>query len=47
MDACADWGKPADAFRQFIRRVVTAQKPFNRGLAPLRSRGLDSEDAAS
>jgi UDP-N-acetylglucosamine acyltransferase len=36
MDQCADWGKPADAFRQFVRRVLSAERPFNRGL--LRSR---------
>lgn len=40
MDACTDWGQAADKFRQFIRRVVTAQKPYNRGLAPLRRRSL-------
>jgi len=38
MDACTDWGAAADKFRQFIRRVVTAKKPYNRGLAPLRLR---------
>lgn len=44
MDACTDWGAAADKFRQFIRRVVTAQKPYSRGLAPLRSRGYDEAE---
>ena len=33
MDARADWSAPAGRFRDFVRRVVTAEKPFNRGLA--------------
>jgi UDP-N-acetylglucosamine acyltransferase len=45
MDVCADWGAAADKFRQFVRRVVTAQKPHNRGLAPLRRRsGGEAEE---
>jgi UDP-N-acetylglucosamine acyltransferase len=36
MDACTDWGVAAGKFRDFIRRVVTAEKPFHRGLCPLR-----------
>jgi len=40
MDECSDWGEPAAAFRDFIRRVVTAEKPYNRGLCPFRRKGL-------
>jgi len=36
MDACTDWGAAAGKFRDFIRRVLTAEKPYNRGLCPLR-----------
>ena len=36
MDECTDWGEAAAVFRDFIRRVVTAEEPFNRGLCPLR-----------
>jgi UDP-N-acetylglucosamine acyltransferase len=39
MDACTDWGAPAGRFREFIRNVVTAEKPFARGLCPQRDRG--------
>lgn len=38
MDARTDWGDPADEFRQFIRRVVSAEGPYRRGLCPRRSR---------
>ena len=38
MDACTDWAKPADEFRQFVRRVISAEHPYNRGLCPLRKR---------
>lgn len=38
MDACTDWGKPADEFRQFVRRVISAEPPYKRGLCPLRKR---------
>lgn len=38
MDACEDWGAPADRFRQFIRRVLEAEKPFHRGLCPYAQR---------
>jgi UDP-N-acetylglucosamine acyltransferase len=34
MDAHTEWGQAADTFRQFVRRVYTAQKPYNRGLCP-------------
>ena len=36
MDACSDFGEPAGQFRQFVREVVEATPPFNRGLCPLR-----------
>jgi len=32
MDARTEWGVPAGVFRDFIRRVVTAEKPYDRGL---------------
>ena len=38
MDARGDWGAAAGKYRDFIRRVLSAQKPFNRGLPALRSR---------
>ena len=38
MDECADWGAAAREYRDFVRRVVTAEKPYNRGLCPLRRR---------
>jgi UDP-N-acetylglucosamine acyltransferase len=47
MDACTDWGQAADKYRQFIRRVLTAQKPYNRGLIRLRRRTLSEEEIAS
>jgi len=36
MDGAKDWGAPAGRFRDFVRRVVTAEKPRNRGLCPRR-----------
>lgn len=38
MDARRDWGEAAGRFREFVRRVLTAPKPFNRGLVPARWR---------
>lgn len=35
MDACKDWGAPACRFRDFIRKVLEAKKPFRRGFAPM------------
>jgi len=43
MDAAKDWGAPAGRFRDFVRRVVAAEKPRNRGLCP-RRRGGGEED---
>lgn len=38
MDTCTHWGAAATAFREFIRKIQAAQKPFNRGLCPTRPR---------
>jgi len=32
MDAHTDWGEPAGRFRAFVRRVLEADAPYNRGL---------------
>ena len=34
MDACGGWGPAAVKFREFVRRVLAAEKPHNRGLCP-------------
>ena len=39
MGQCTDWGEGASKFRQFIRNVLEAEEPHNRGLCPLRPRG--------
>ncbi len=36
MDACREWGPPAAKFRDFVRKVLGASKPYIRGLCPLR-----------
>jgi UDP-N-acetylglucosamine acyltransferase len=38
MDEKKDWGAAASRFRDFIRRVIEVQPPFNRGLCPHLSR---------
>jgi UDP-N-acetylglucosamine acyltransferase len=38
MDSISDWGKAAGRFHEFIRKVLTAKAPYNRGLCPLRGR---------
>ena len=38
MDTCTDWGAAAGKFREFIRAVLNAKPPFNRGLCPHLSR---------
>lgn len=43
MDACTDWRPPARGFREFVRKVYTAVKPYNRGLCTL-IRGGSSGD---
>ena len=37
MDAHDEWGPPAGRFRDFVRRVVNAQPPHDRGLATARA----------
>ena len=41
MEACTDWGPAAGRFRSFVRRVLEAQKPHNRGLCPRASSAQD------
>lgn len=38
MDACTDWGAPAGRFRDFVRRVVSAEGPYRRGLVTSRAK---------
>jgi len=38
MDKCTDWGTFATRFRDFVREVVSAEPPYNRGLCQLRKR---------
>lgn len=38
MDGRTDWGSAAASFREFVRDVVTAAPPHDRGLCPLRRR---------
>jgi len=38
MDECTDWGAAAGKFRDFVRRVLEAKPPHNRGLCQFRSR---------
>jgi UDP-N-acetylglucosamine acyltransferase len=38
MDACSDWGEPAQKFREFVRRVLNAEGRDKRGLCPMRER---------
>ncbi len=35
MEACSDWGEPADKFRRFVRDALNAKPPFNRPLCKL------------
>ena len=37
MDECTDWGEPADRFRQFVRRVLTAEPPYKRAMSKIGS----------
>ena len=41
MDEQTEWGWAAVRFRDFIRRVISASPPFNRGLCPLRKQDLN------
>ncbi len=43
MDACTEWRAPAVKFREFVRRVLTATSPFNRGLAGQRRSSASAE----
>ncbi|MGB2824929.1 MAG: hypothetical protein WBF17_28420, partial [Phycisphaerae bacterium] len=38
MDRRGDLGAPAERFREFVRRVLSARKPYARGLCPPRTR---------
>jgi UDP-N-acetylglucosamine acyltransferase len=38
MDECTDWGAAAGRFRDFVRKVLAAKPPFQRGLCPRLSR---------
>jgi UDP-N-acetylglucosamine acyltransferase len=44
MDECKDWAAPAGRFREFIRKVLTAKKPFRRGICHLRNRHADDDE---
>lgn len=38
MDRCTDWGEAAGKFRRFVRRAMSAEPPYDRGLCRLRRR---------
>ena len=44
MDAHTEWKAPAARFREFVRRVLTAQPPYNRGLVTARESMRSEED---
>jgi UDP-N-acetylglucosamine acyltransferase len=44
MNEHTEWGPAAARFRDFVRRVVLAQPPYNRGLCPLRKRDSTAEE---
>jgi UDP-N-acetylglucosamine acyltransferase len=44
MDERTEWGGVAARFRDFVRQVISARPPFNRGLCPLRRRVSKAED---
>lgn len=44
MDDRREWGWAAARFRDFVRRVISARSPFNRGLCPLRKRVSTAEE---
>ena len=37
MDARSDWGAPAGRFRDFVRRALDAEAPYNRGMPTARA----------
>jgi hypothetical protein len=41
MDAHDEWGPFAAGFRQFVREVLAAEKPYARGLCPFRRQVFD------
>jgi len=44
MDERTEWGWAAAHFRDFVRRVISARPPFNRGLCPFRRRNSAAEE---
>ena len=44
MNERTEWGPAAARFRDFVRRVVSAQPPYKRGLCPLRKGDSTAED---
>jgi len=44
MDERTEWGWTAARFRDFVRRVISARSPFNRGLCPSRRRVSTAEE---
>ena len=44
MNERTEWGPAAVRFRDFVRRVVSAQPPYKRGLCPLRKRDLTAAE---
>jgi UDP-N-acetylglucosamine acyltransferase len=43
MDLRVDWGAAAGNFREFVRKVLAAEKPYRRGLCPMRHKKNQSE----
>jgi acyl-[acyl carrier protein]--UDP-N-acetylglucosamine O-acyltransferase len=44
MDERTEWGCAAARIRDFVRRVISARPPYNRGLCPLRRRDSKEEE---
>ena len=44
MDERTGWGPAATGFRDFVRRVRSAQPPYNRGLCPMRRRDFPAPE---
>lgn len=44
MDERTEWGWAAARFRDFVRRMISARPPYNRGLCPLRRRDSTAEE---
>lgn len=45
MDKCSDWGAPAGRYREFIRKVTQAEKPYKRPLATMRMYRKDTAES--